>query len=494
MRKNTAIVTVLVLALAAGAWTAVQAGNAIEVRTESFRLLNEGVAAYKRGDYQAAITKLARSASMALSSFRAHYYLGLAYTADRRYLEALNALEIALDLDPLHLGALVATGDAYLRQGDIGEAEAAYYRALRVRPEHPAALDGIARSFDARAKDDRAIEFYQRAIASNRGFAPAYTHLGELYLRIGRLEDAVQTLTEAVTVRPDYAPALNRLSEAFTRIGLYNEAVATIQEAIELQPQEASHHARLGLIQLELGLLARAEETFHRALELDGLNPDAGAGMAEVARRRGEYRVALDYLDTVLGDERLEPRTRVRIEDYRAAVVAERDRIAALEEAFEAGSATRDEMQELAVIYGRRLLWERAVEVESRVGPEGLERQRIAYYLLQSGRYKDAEAEYAALTKLSTRADFEINHGVALSGLGRDEEAIRAYQRAMELDAGLAEAQLYVGNALLRLGREDEAVGEFRRFLGMTNGSPEAKERIRRVLEVITGEEEEAES
>ena len=57
---------------------ATRAGKAGEVRSRSFELLNQVVAAYKRGDHPDAIEKLSLSASMALNSFRAYFYLSLA--------------------------------------------------------------------------------------------------------------------------------------------------------------------------------------------------------------------------------------------------------------------------------------------------------------------------------------------------------------------------------------------------------------------------------
>jgi len=107
-----AVVTALLAALApAGLVPPARAGKAAEVRTSSFELLNEGVAAYRRGDFAVAVDRLTLSAGMALNSFRAYYYLGLALIGDRRYSDALEALEIALDLDPNHFQAIVATGD-----------------------------------------------------------------------------------------------------------------------------------------------------------------------------------------------------------------------------------------------------------------------------------------------------------------------------------------------------------------------------------------------
>jgi len=187
VRIKTAILLPLMLAAALLA-PASLAGKAGEVRTASFKLLNQGVAAYKRGDYPLAVEKLNRSTAIALNSFRGYYYLGLALIGDRRYPESIYALTVATDLDPVHLQAIVALGDAFLKHGDLEEARAGYFRALKLRPEFPAAVDGLARILESRAEEDDAIGTYLRAIASDKGYAPAYTHLGDLYLRLDRFE------------------------------------------------------------------------------------------------------------------------------------------------------------------------------------------------------------------------------------------------------------------------------------------------------------------
>ena len=92
-------------------------------------------------------------------------------------------------------------------------------RALKLRPEYAPSLDGLARIREARDDDLEAIEHYRRAIASDRAYAPAYTHLGDLFLRSDRFEDAVELLEEAVEVRPDFADGLNRLALAVSPSG-----------------------------------------------------------------------------------------------------------------------------------------------------------------------------------------------------------------------------------------------------------------------------------
>jgi tetratricopeptide (TPR) repeat protein len=475
---------VLAGALAASSLPVALAAPADQVRQESFSLLNEGVAALKRGDYKTAVEKLERCAAMALSSFRAHYYLGVALNGDRRYADAVDALKIALDLDPTHLQAHTELGDAYLLMGDTDEAEAEYYRALKLRPEYPQALDGIARVYEAKADDNQAEVFYRRAIESNRGYADAYTHLGDLYLRLGRLDEAVELLVEAVSIRPDFAAGLNRLALAYSRLGLYNEAVSTIQEAIELEPQAPEHRATLGHIQLDLGLLAGAQQSFATALELDPGLPWALVGTAEIARRQGDYDRALSDLDEALSDERIRTSWRKRIEAIRAEVSQERDRMAEVAARLENSDATPSDYRTAAAVYASRQLWEEAAQYQALSEPDGDEWERLAYYLFRAGAYREAHRIYAEMAKSRTSADLEVNAGVALARLGNDLGAFDAYERALQITPDHLLAQLYSGNALLRLGRESEAVAAYKAYLD-AGGEGESAERARRILEQL---------
>lgn len=463
------------------------AGKAADVRVEAYRLLNQGVAAYKRGEYATAAEKLQQSAGMALNNFRAHHYLGLALIGDRRYAEAVEALTVALDLDPNHLMSHVALGDARLKMGDTDEAEASFFLALKLRPEFAAALDGLARVYEARADEDQAIAHYLRAIDSNRGYARAFTNLGDLYLRRSQFDDAVDLLEEAISVRPDFADGLNRLALAYGRLGLHNEAVATIQSAMALEPKDASHPAALGRLQLAEGFISLGEKWFIRSLELDPALPEARTGLAEVARRRGDYELALGQIDNALADERLDALTRKDIEEFRGLIEQEAQRIGGLEQRVAAGEATPQDHAELATIYAGRNLWERAIEFQREAGSDPEQVERMAYMLFRSDRFREAHELYARLASENETAAMRVNDGVAVSQLGDDEAASAAYRRALEIEPDHRLAQLYLGNALLRLGRRDQAVAAYSAFLDLDSRG-ESAERVRRILEQIAPE------
>lgn len=480
----------ILLAVWLAVFTAVSpdhAGNAGEVRAEAFQSLSQGVAAYKRGDFRQAVHRLERSAAVALNSFRSHFYLGLALIGDRRYQEALAPLEVALDLDPTHLQSHVAIGDAYLKMGDLGEAAASYYRSLKIRPEYPAGLDGLARIFESQERTAEAVQYFRRAIDSNKGFAPAYSHLGDLYLRQDRYEEAVLLLEEAVAVRPDFAPGLNRLAIAYGRLGLDNQAVAMIQRAIELEPNNAAHPATLGELQLAKDFLSAAQASFEKALELDSTLPEARKGLAEVFRRRGEYLAAMEQLNVVLIDGRIDAATRNELDAFIEKLAREEADVDCLEALIAADQATQSDYGHLAKIYASRRMWTRAAELERLASADDEHRERLAYMLFQSGQIGEAHEIYAELSTHRGDAVSALNNGVTLSLLGDYDDAVAAFQVALKRDPEMHRAQLYLGNALLRLDREDDAIDAYGAYLDRQRRG-EAAERVRRILRQIAPE------
>jgi tetratricopeptide (TPR) repeat protein len=105
---------------------------------------------------------------------------------------------------------------------------------------------------------------------------------------------------------------------------------------------------------------------------------------------------------------------------------------------------------------------------------ELLEAACIGVRQLKLGRHEDAVALFEGLTAAAPSIPhFHVSLGQALQGLGRPEEAVRAYGAAIErLGAAqglgprlLADALLLRGQLLARLGRKDEALADLRQAL-----------------------------
>ena len=124
--------------------------------------------------------------------------------------------------------------------------------------------------------------------------------------------------------------------------------------------------------------MSAAENAFRKSLELDAAQPHGLYGLAEVARRRGQYELSLERIDAALGDPRLDAILAGRFETYRAEVVEEKQNFERLEALVDTGEAESDHYSELALIYADRRLWERASELQRQVAPSAEQRERTS--------------------------------------------------------------------------------------------------------------------
>jgi tetratricopeptide (TPR) repeat protein len=91
----------------------------------------------------------------------------------------------------------------------------------------------------------------------------AYSNLGHVLGRQGRLEEGIAALRRALEIRPDYAVAHNNLGALLAQLGRYGPAIAHLRRALELDPG-----------------LEGARDNLERALGLAGSGLSPGPGGA----------------------------------------------------------------------------------------------------------------------------------------------------------------------------------------------------------------------
>ncbi|MDH3786057.1 MAG: tetratricopeptide repeat protein, partial [Acidobacteriota bacterium] len=289
---------------------------------------------------------------------------------------------------------------------------------------------------------------------------------------------------EAVSVRPDFADGMNRLAQAYNRLGLRNQAIATIQRAIELEPFNPAHIATFGWLQLDQNYPDSAVRLFTQAVEIDHAHPSAQRGHAEIARRDGQYDVALEHLKIAIDDPRLGALTRLDLETFAGEIQEEQVAHQALQARFEDGTATESDHGEMAAIMARRARWPQAVTLQRQAGDSASSQERLAYMLFEAQEYLESRKLYTQLAAESDRADLFVNEGVCAAVVGDDPGAVTAFRNALQRNPDLSAAQLYLANALLRLGKIDSASVAYDAFLA-DNRTGESAERVRRILKQI---------
>lgn len=113
--------------------------------------------------------------------------------------ESEQALEALGQLDGSWFEAEVEAqrGTAHIYEGRFDEAKVSFEAALAVDPQHFRALTNLGNVALEEKRVDDAIDYYQRTIKLNDGFANAHHNLGVAYRRKGHLSKSVKSLKTA---------------------------------------------------------------------------------------------------------------------------------------------------------------------------------------------------------------------------------------------------------------------------------------------------------
>jgi len=128
---------------------------------------------------------------------------------------------------------------------------------------------------------DRAVLFFERAVALDPGYARAHLQLGSTYdvkaayLTTPELhERAIESFRRAIELAPDLVVAWKELGSALTSLGREEEGIEAVQRALALDPADAPSHAALArAFFIGRADFERAAAEYETALRL---NPQAG--------------------------------------------------------------------------------------------------------------------------------------------------------------------------------------------------------------------------
>ncbi len=146
-----------------------------------------------------------------------------------------------------------------------------------------------------------AIRFYTQYLGLNKDSAEAQSELGELFLQLGKLDQAYFHLEGALRLDPTLQKARESLVKVSMNMGRAADAKTYLtKDLIPAKPKNAEYHWLLGLCEQKLGEYQVALEHFKRAVELDERKPEYSASLAMLLSERlirsKEARAILDQL------------------------------------------------------------------------------------------------------------------------------------------------------------------------------------------------------
>jgi len=159
-------------------------------------------------------------------------------------------------------------GQAYMMQGKLELAEAAFTAALAAQPDYPPAVLGEARLKASRNDFQGALVLLESALEKSPKLYEAWLLKGELLNVQGNPEGALQAFRKAVEAKPDHLAAHSRIVGQLLSTGNIEEA----NKQVEAMKQVAPNHPRTlyqsALLAYQKKDLPKARETIQMMLRL----------------------------------------------------------------------------------------------------------------------------------------------------------------------------------------------------------------------------------
>jgi tetratricopeptide (TPR) repeat protein len=187
------------------------------------------------------------------------------YFSERRYNDAIAALEQHLKSNPGDLRALMLLGLAHQQAERLPEAEAAFRQAVQRNSRHAGARYSLARVQYLRARFAEALESV--AEAARLGEPPARVEYlrGLIAAERNLPEDAIAHFRAATKADPLFEPAWTAAGKVLFQMRRHKEAEASLAEAIRLRTSASEARYHRARLYLEQGAVEQARRDLEAA-------------------------------------------------------------------------------------------------------------------------------------------------------------------------------------------------------------------------------------
>jgi tetratricopeptide (TPR) repeat protein len=256
-----------------------------------------------------------------------------------------------------------------------------------------------------RQESKEAIEIFKSVLEADPNNPTALEMLGTTLVKLGRYDEAITHWKKVIELNPDAIETRRNLARVLNKMKLYEQAAEQLEIVHRLDPGDTEALVDQGRIFLAQDNSEKAEEYFQRALSLDPNLLQVYLMLGEIYRNRGNYEKALSNFEYA-----------ITLDSMNVAI--------------------RKNLTRLA----------------QKTGQDSTALYHLKWLALNS---KDIESY--------------LNLGITLHKMGKPEEAVASFRKAVALDSLSFQAQNSLGTALMAIKNFSEAETRFKKALSIKN-------------------------
>jgi serine/threonine protein kinase/tetratricopeptide (TPR) repeat protein len=166
-----------------------------------------------------------------------HICLGGVYNETGQYDLAVQEFQRASQIDARNEDGLRGAADAYVKLGNPAAAEAAYQKAVSLRPNYWGVYSWLGTFYYTQARYSDAITQFKKVIELAPSNYRGYSNLGAMYVAQGRYMESLAPLNKSIEIRPNLE-AFNNLGNSYYGLRRFSEAANAFQRGLNLDDSD----------------------------------------------------------------------------------------------------------------------------------------------------------------------------------------------------------------------------------------------------------------
>lgn len=168
---------------------------------------------YQNGNFKIAQKIYLQICNWKSDDAKVYLYLGRIFFYMNNINEAIDQIQVAIQLDGNLAEAYNWLGDCFKKQDKVDKAILEFQKAIDLKKDFYEAYYNLATCYSSQRKYDEAIRLIQVAIKLKPSAYEAYRQLGLLFMYKGEFERAISTLQQALTFNKNFTDAQNLIEQ-----------------------------------------------------------------------------------------------------------------------------------------------------------------------------------------------------------------------------------------------------------------------------------------
>jgi tetratricopeptide (TPR) repeat protein/ADP-heptose:LPS heptosyltransferase len=245
---------------------------------------------HKAGRTDAAISEYQSAVMLDPECAEAHHNLGILYSQQKKWSQAVDCFQLATALKPSWIPALANFAAALMHCRRHDQAVSVYRRLLELQPDHHDALVNLG-SLHIRMKQfPLAIDLLSQAAKHWPDDHLILNNLGLAHHLNKQLDLAVDAFETAIALEPRYVKSYHNLGNVYLDLQDIAATTTYYRKALDLTPKDAEAHFNMAQLYFKQLDLTSARRHFQTSTDLNPHWAEAWLDLAKTALMQGDYK------------------------------------------------------------------------------------------------------------------------------------------------------------------------------------------------------------